>query len=83
MADIVFRAQSGGHIVRAATPQDAVRQFLAVYKNRTFTVVELRDEVFTQQLSFGSGEVDNSCFYKRFASRDEARAFCQASQPAA
>jgi hypothetical protein len=83
MAESTFMAQSGANIVRAATPQDAVRQFLAAYKNRIFTVVELRDGVCTTQLSVGPGAGDDTCFSKRFASRAAARAFCQAAQPAA
>ena len=77
MAHIVFKARKDGNVVSAETAKEAVRLFLTQFKNRQFHVSEYRDGVFVARLYVAPGEQDDSCFYRSFKSREEARAFCE------
>ncbi len=80
MAVIDFCAYNGTNKTHGQTAQEAVRLFLAQYKNRTFRVSEYRDGVHTTIISLKSGAEEThpeACFSRKFTSRDEARQFCQ------
>ena len=76
MAEIIFTARKGTNKVNAATAKEAVQAFLTQFKNREFSVTEYRDGKFTAALHLDTGTMEYGSFYRKFASRDEARAFC-------
>jgi len=76
---IVFTARRESNSVSADTAQEAVRLFLAQFKNRQFTVTEYRDGVFKAVLYGAHSDAGESYFYKSFKNREEARAFVSAA----
>lgn len=75
---IEFKASDkNDNIVRAATAQEAVAQFLKTYRSRTIYVQELRDGIF--KMAIGCDDPEHNYFYKRFESRAAAKAFAEAA----
>jgi hypothetical protein len=72
---IVFKVRdNNGNSVSSPDKKEAVREFLQKFKSRSFTISEFRGGCFTRSV-FGTNPDD--CFYKSFASRAEAKQFCE------
>jgi hypothetical protein len=73
---IVFKVRdNNGNSVSSPDKKEAVREFLQKFKSRSFTISEFRGGCFTRNIF---GDNSNGCFYQEFASRAEARQFCEA-----
>ena len=73
---IAYIASHNKHSVSADTPHEAVRLFLAQFKDRTFGVYEYKDGWHNAVIHLDSGTV-TGCYANRFRSRAEARAYLE------